>query len=695
MSPPANQTKRTPKPTLMKWGTSLFFTLVFSPLYAVAIAAILCYWFGWLPVFAIVVGLLAGAEADDTCHWYRKAVILPRINHDHCGVTWTDFGKVVVILSVLLSLPPLSGIAVDLLLKVFGSPNSGTLGVLVACGTYCVVWHILPTPPKREKKKRKDKKNDSRQFERGRVLLSQDEAERKAQKLCRRHNSTSQLRYWGGTYVPEAVLGPHFQVVGKTRSGKTLTLRLYMQSALTTIVPGSNRRAIVYDAKGELLPVLKGMDLPCPILSLNPLDAAGFAWDMASDITDPNAAKTVAEVFVPEEQETQKYFPRSARRILEAVLRHLIKNAPGKWNLADVLLILNDVKLLHQIMRSSPASRHLITKYFKPESTFKNTLSTLDTLVSRYETVAACWARAQEMGNAISLNDWLRTSSVLVISRNQDVRQALDPTNQLLFQRLFELLLAGPEVKSLPPEGRPRTWICLDEAAKAGELKALDDVLLQGGSKGISVILAYQDVLSMRQAYGDKKADALLAQCSNTAVYHVGGDATSQWASKLFGQFEAKEKFAAESRTWATHNSYSASFNTQRSRLDAVLPSEFYELKGPKETGRLNGFYITDGIGAYKASFEFADMLLPPKYVPVVHRTAADQELPDQLTPSDLERLGIATNLQAKSEQQNAKLSEQQRTSNSAPRRQGEGRSLRSIERLRSKRQVKIERLSQ
>jgi hypothetical protein len=346
-------------------------------------------------------------------------------------------------------------------------------------------------------------------------------------------------------------------------------------------------------------------------------------------------------------------------------------------------------------MRSSPASRHLITKYFKPESTFKNTLSTLDTLVSRYETVAASWARAQEIGNAISLHDWLRTSSVLVISRNQDVRQALDPTNQLLFQRLFELLLAGPEVGSLPPEGRPRTWIFLDEAAKAGELKALDDVLLQGGSKGISVILAYQDVLSMREAYGDKKADALLAQCSNTAVYHVSGDATSQWASKLFGQFEAKEEFTGGSKTWSTQRSYTESWSVQRSRLDAVLPSEFYELGGPRETGRLNGYYITDGIGAYKASFEFADMLLPPKYVPVVRRSASDQELPERLTPSDLERLGISTDLQAKSKQQNATLANQQDTPGNAPRRQGEVPSLGSIQRLRSKRQVRTQELPQ
>jgi type IV secretory pathway TraG/TraD family ATPase VirD4 len=103
-------------------------------------------------------------------------------------------------------------------------------------------------------------------------------------------------------------------------------------------------------------------------------------------------------------------------------------------------------------------------------------------------------------------------------------------------------------------EDRPRTWVFLDEAAKAGELKTLDDVMLQGGSKGISVFLAYQDVLSVREAYGEKKADALLAQCSNTAVYHISGDATSQWASKLFGQFEAKEWFEGESTTISYHN---------------------------------------------------------------------------------------------------------------------------------------------
>jgi hypothetical protein len=440
--------------TRLRLVTSLTFRWILPLLYAVSIAAFLCYCLSWHLFFVIITGLLAWDSVTRASRRYHSAAMVPLFDgEEDCPIQWSDLAKLAGILFGLLWLPPLSGTAVHFVLRFMGNPISGAVGLLVTLGMCEIVRMTIPPLPKPEPEPEED--DDGRAFERGRRMLNHKQVRRQTQALNRQHKcEPNELRFWGGMWIPDSVLGPHFQVVGKTRSGKTLTLRLYMQSALPSISPGSNRRAIVYDAKGELLPVLRGMNLSCPIISLNPLDASGFAWDIAADITDPNAAKTVAEIFAPEEKESQKYFPRSARRILEAVLRHLIKNAPGRWNLADVLLILNDVKLLRHIIRSSPSSRHLITKYFKPESTFKNTLSTLDTLVSRYETVAACWARAEESGKAISISDWLRSNSILVITRNQDVRQAPGPHESTAVPAIVRTAPGRPRDK-FAPGGRP------------------------------------------------------------------------------------------------------------------------------------------------------------------------------------------------------------------------------------------------
>ena len=75
-----------------------------------------------------------------------------------------------------------------------------------------------------------------------------------------------------------------------TGSGKTVLQRLLMQSTLPRIREGSNHRALIYDAKQDILPILGGMDLRCPVRTFNPFDARGVAWDLAADITSPASA---------------------------------------------------------------------------------------------------------------------------------------------------------------------------------------------------------------------------------------------------------------------------------------------------------------------------------------------------------------------------------------------------------------------
>ncbi|MBI5385583.1 MAG: tyrosine-type recombinase/integrase [Verrucomicrobia bacterium] len=53
--------------------------------------------------------------------------------------------------------------------------------------------------------------------------------------------------------------------------------RRIMQSALRTIGLGFNHRAVVYDAKGTMNSVLRGMNLRCPIHILNPFVRPGAA----------------------------------------------------------------------------------------------------------------------------------------------------------------------------------------------------------------------------------------------------------------------------------------------------------------------------------------------------------------------------------------------------------------------------------
>lgn len=83
--------------------------------------------------------------------------------------------------------------------------------------------------------------------------------------------------HWGRCVLPSRVAYGHLAVVGATGSGKTLLQRLLMQSVLPRIDVHPGQRALVYDAKQDILGLLAGMDLRCRIDLLNPLDSRSVA----------------------------------------------------------------------------------------------------------------------------------------------------------------------------------------------------------------------------------------------------------------------------------------------------------------------------------------------------------------------------------------------------------------------------------
>src|SRR5262249_39684298 len=68
----------------------------------------------------------------------------------------------------------------------------------------------------------------------------------------------------GQHLFPSEIATRHFAFIGTTGSGKTLLQRLLMQSALPKIGAGLGHRAVVYDAKQDILSILAGMRVASP-----------------------------------------------------------------------------------------------------------------------------------------------------------------------------------------------------------------------------------------------------------------------------------------------------------------------------------------------------------------------------------------------------------------------------------------------
>ena len=414
-------------------------------------------------------------------------------------------------------------------------------------------------------------------------------------------------------------------VVGATGSGKTLIQRLLMQSALPLIGQGYGHRALIYDAKQDVLSVLSGMGLPCPIHILNPLDARAVAWDMASDINCPASALQVASILIPESKnDSNPFFSSAARHLVYGTLIAFILTGNGQWTFRELLLTLRDAQLLHAHLDQTEATRFLL-QYFQHPGTFQNIISTVLAHLAPFEVIAAAWDRAHE---SISLARWIREESILVLGNDEANRTAIEAMNRLIFRRVSELVLAQEELTDFGPCSR-RTWMFLDEVREAGRLEGLSRLLTKGRSKGASVVLGFQDIAGLYDVYGKEVAEELVGQCGIKVLLRLNSPETAAWASRLMGSRELVESRRGHSRDYRGslpslgHTGESMSHGVVTRRV--VLDSEFFDLPVTSPQHGLTGYFITPMTGAFKDH-------LPGAWI------SSQLQVPDPSTPNTIAR---------------------------------------------------------
>ena len=445
---------------------------------------------------------------------------------------------------------------------------------------------------------------------------------------------------WGGLRIPSRAATSHFMVIGTTGSGKTVTLRLLMQEVLQPIGKGGDCRALIYDAKQDIVSQLAGMGLSCEIKTLNPFDSRCAAWDIAKDINEPATALQAAVTLVPpDEGSSSPFFVDAAQNLLYGVMLAFIVRG-SDWRFSDLVRALQDPQRLEKILRATPDTAHMATLLFGNKETLNNVMSTVATKMLPYEAIAAMWDKAYTQGATVSLEDWIRhrgsANSVLVLGNSEKARLALDTLNQVIFKRVSELVLDQTEDRA----GQRRTWIFLDELAEAGKLDGLTSLLAKGRSKGACVVVGFQDIEGLRAVYGAEQTNALTGQCNNKAILRLESPPTGEWASKLFGSYEAievrKSHTTGKSRpsSWAAgqggQDSDSTTYAEQYVKREAVLESEFAIIPTTTQENGLTGYYIVPSVGTYKHVYG-GDWLFSGKALaePVTDVADMDRRSPD------------------------------------------------------------------
>lgn len=437
---------------------------------------------------------------------------------------------------------------------------------------------------------------------------------------------------------PETNATSHWAAIGATGSGKTLVQRLMMQSVLPEIGSGLDRRALIYDAKGDAMSILTAIAPKAEILTLNPFDQRGVAWDLAADIQEPRVALEFAHILMPREHESQPFFSDAARHLLYGTVLGMLLRGED-WTFAEVLRALQSPGESKAFLKAHRHTRSIVARYFFDKRLLSNIFSTIATKLLPFECIAASWETARRM---ISLADWATKEQILVMGNSETGRAAIDAINRAIFRRVTQVVLAQSESFTR------RSWFFLDELSEAGRLDGLVSLMKKGRSKGACVMVCLQSFAGLRDAklYGPHFAEELMAQIGNRFYGRLECPETAEAASRLFGDQDIDQY--TTSRTYSKQNS--TTVNHQIVTRRTVLPSEFLNTPRCSKENGLAGFYRTQHYGCSVGTLDgeglFEGMLLPPDpNVPNLISRSVKSQLLRGWKKSELSRLRLPERL--------------------------------------------------
>ena len=393
---------------------------------------------------------------------------------------------------------------------------------------------------------------------------------------------------WGRFRVPLSLASQNFLVAGTVGSGKTILLRLLMQSVFPRIGQGLGDRALVYDGKGDLLNVVLGMKQSYQtVFTFDPFEADGVRWDIAADVTDDASANQIARILFPkQDSEHQPFYPESVQNIAAVGMQTLHEKAPGEWRLSDLTFIMRSSDRMQNMLRETVRGQDLLSQFIHSGETWGNITATISNRLNDYDIVASLWDHAP---HAVSLKEWSESESILVIRKNHQCTEVIDAINRVLIAVAKRHLLSKPE------DPKRRTWVILDELASLGGkaiAKELNLLMEQGRSRNICVALGFQNIASLREEFGTLGADRLIALCSTKALLRFEDGASAEWAAGFFGKREVR----VETTSSTTGQSASTTRSYQDQEKWTVQPSEFLAFpKAGAEHGVSGYFLIPDG----------------------------------------------------------------------------------------------------
>lgn len=350
---------------------------------------------------------------------------------------------------------------------------------------------------------------------------------------------------WGPWDLPLEHREDHFLLMGTSGAGKTLSLTKQYAAILPYITPESSERALIYDKKGDTLPILcrlkeRGLIHPeIPIYYFNPEDARSHAWDVRADVNtvplnqlDSHFHRIVTNLFPPPNNSASQHAEFFHNRLVQLakLVLHGFAIAQIPWTLRDFFAVFIDKLHREKIITLHPRGKAALENCGDPDTDKNNEVSIAADLTPHGE-LAELMQLAEDATRTFSIREWMARPSILVFSGTTSPNVPLAHLNRTFLTELIEYLAHRSDTRE------DITWIFLDEAASIGRQERFPTLLREGRSKGASVFLGIQDIPSFRAALGqNNEAEGVLAQVKNLAFFKLPDHESAEWASLRCGE---------------------------------------------------------------------------------------------------------------------------------------------------------------
>ena len=385
--------------------------------------------------------------------------------------------------------------------------------------------------------------------------------------------------FWAMRNIPVQEATRHFLVCGTTGSGKSTAIRLFLQSIARRFHEDREypEQLIVFDAKGDMIPVLSSLGLQPTaknVCILNPFDSRSKVWNFADGVQEPAMARHLAVLLIPEEKHQGRYFTDASRELLYAVVLALNSIAGKGWTFRDLLCAMESAEHIMAVTARYPRAKAIAWSILNDERHSGAVLSTLATRLGQFEQVAALWA-THPSAEYFSIEKFFAQPGVLILGNDPTLKESIWPINAVVLKALTDHILRQPD---LPSEVRhPRFWFIFDEFSWMNNVACIHDLLNRGRSKGASVLIGFQTLEGLIEIYNEHGANDILSQCAHKTFLRAGGPKTAEWAEHFFGKI--RHKFPVYSET--TGREHSVSINYPLTEHSLFIASEFLNIPFP------------------------------------------------------------------------------------------------------------------